>query len=36
MFSTIASGASPIGSIGRAADEISKFLKRVKEGEKKI
>jgi hypothetical protein len=29
-------GATPIGSAGRAPDEISKFLKRVKEGKKKI
>jgi hypothetical protein len=30
MFLTIASGATPIGSAGRAPDEILKFIKRVK------
>jgi hypothetical protein len=34
MFSTIASGATPIGSAGRAPDDILKFLKRIKEGKR--
>jgi hypothetical protein len=36
IFSTIASGASPIESAGRAPDEILKIHKRVKEGEKRL
>jgi hypothetical protein len=30
MFSTIASGATPIGSAGRAPDDISTCIKRAK------
>jgi hypothetical protein len=34
MFSNIASGATPIGSAGRAPDEILKIPKRVKRRKK--
>jgi hypothetical protein len=36
MFSTIASGATPIGSAGRAPDEIFTGIKRVKKAKEDL
>jgi hypothetical protein len=36
MFSTIASGAAPIGSAGRAPDEILECIKRVEKAKEDL
>jgi hypothetical protein len=36
MFSTIASGATPIGSVGRAPDEIFTCINRVKKAKEDL